>query len=362
MPTPRFKAAVVQAEPVWLDVHASTDKAIGLIAQAARNGAGLIAFPETWIPGYPAWIWSGSPLWGMKFIPRYYENSIVVGDEPFTRLAKAAAEHGITAVVGASERDGGSLYMAQFIFGAHGEVIATRRKLKPTSVERSVFGEGDGSDLAVHEVEGIGRLGALNCWEHLQPLTKYAMYSMNEQVHVASWPSLAKSRYSYPLSDEASMRISQVYALEGGCYVLAATTMLGERGLDMFAEGNEERVHFLSGGSGGFSQIFAPDGRPVGTTLPPDVEGLVYGEIDLGVIPLVKSLQDPAGHYSRGDVTRLLFDPRPRTPVVRAPLTAGARSSCDQAGVEWDIDEQRPPAEPAAEPLALPAVHRDASP
>ncbi|MEJ3653147.1 carbon-nitrogen hydrolase family protein [Actinomycetes bacterium KLBMP 9759] len=317
MTAPLFVAAAVQAEPVWLDADASTEKAIGIIADAAAAGASLVAFPEVWIPGYPAWIWIGSPLWGAQFIQRYHENSIVVGDARFERLRKAAADNSINVVIGASERAGGSLYMAQFLFSREGEVVATRRKIKPTHVERSVFGEGDGADLVVRDMPGIGRLGALNCWEHLQPLVRAAMYSQGEQVHVAGWPNLADPAVVYALSHEANLRVSQVYALEGGCYVVAATTVLGEAGLRLFAQGDEEKVAGLCGGSGGFAQVFAPDGRPIGRQLSPEQEGLVFADIDLGMLPLAKSMLDPTGHYGRPDVMQLLLDAEPRRPVVR---------------------------------------------
>ena len=182
-----FKAAVVQAAPVYLDRDATIQKGVKLIKEAAEHGAEIIAFPETWIPGYPFWAWLGPPAWGMQFVQRYHENSLTVDSHQVDPLTKAARENNIIVVMGYSEKSGGSLYMGQMIIDRTGKIVDTRRKLKPTHVERSVFGEGDGSDLAVHELD-IGRLGALNCWEHLQPLTKYAMYSMNEQIHVASWP------------------------------------------------------------------------------------------------------------------------------------------------------------------------------
>lgn len=123
---------------------------------------------------------------------------------------------------GASEKDQGSLYMAQFAFGADGEVLFCRRKLKPTHVERALFGEGDGSHLHVQEVAGIGRLGALNCWEHLQPLTKFAMYSRGEEVHVAGWPSFCLYRgLANALDTEVNINATQVYAVEGSCFTIA---------------------------------------------------------------------------------------------------------------------------------------------
>jgi hypothetical protein len=123
--------------------------------------------------------------------------------------------------MGHSEKQGGSLYMGQWIIGADGETIAQRRKLKPTHVERTVFGEGDGSDLAVHDTP-LGRVGALCCWEHLQPLSKYAMYAQNEQVHVAAWPSFSLYRGgAYALGPEVNNAASRIYAVEGSCFVLA---------------------------------------------------------------------------------------------------------------------------------------------
>jgi aliphatic nitrilase len=142
---PNFKAAAVQASPVFLDLDATIDKSVALIAQAASNGASLIAFPETFIPGYPWFIWLDSPAWSMQFVQRYHDNSLVYGSPQADRLAKAAKDNNIMVVMGHSEKHGGSLYMGQWIIGADGRTVAMRRKLKPTHVERTVFGEGDRS-------------------------------------------------------------------------------------------------------------------------------------------------------------------------------------------------------------------------
>ncbi|WP_052668844.1 carbon-nitrogen hydrolase family protein [Nitriliruptor alkaliphilus] len=314
------RAAAIQAEPVWFDADATVEKAVTLIAEAAGQGADVVAFPETFIPGYPWWIWLDSPAWGMQFVHRYHEASIRVDGPELQRIQAAARDHDITVVAGFSERDGGSLYMAQAIIGADGELVATRRKLKPTHVERTVFGEGDGSDLQVHELP-IGRVGALNCWEHFQPLTKYAMYSMNEQIHVASWPSFSVYRgAAYALGPEMNNAASQMYAAEGQVFVLAPCGVVGAAGIEQFCDTDLKQQLLLPGG--GFARIYGPDGSPLAEPLPETEEGILYADLDLSMISIAKSAADPVGHYSRPDVTRLLLNTTraPRVEAMRTPL------------------------------------------
>lgn len=319
--TGAFKAAVVQAEPVWLDADATIDKSIGLIEEAARAGAQLIAFAETFIPGYPWWLWLDSPAAGFQFFGRYHENSLTLDGPRFQRLLDAARANDIAVVAGYSERSGGSLYMGQGVISADGELVGARRKLKPTHVERAVFGEGDGSDLAVHDT-ALGRIGALCCWEHLQPLTKYAMFSKHEQVHVAAWPSFSVCKgAAYALGPEVNTAASQLYAAEGQVFVLAPCSVVGDAALDLFCGDDPVKRQLLQRG-GGFARVYGPDGRPLAEPLPEDAEGILYADIDLSVIPIAKAAADPVGHYSRPDVTRLLLNEAPRRPVEHT-LVAG---------------------------------------
>jgi len=329
---PKFRAAAIQAAPVFLDLDASIDKAIGLIEQAAQNGAKLVAFPETWLPGYPWFIWLDSPAWGMQFIQRYHDNSLVYGSPQADRLAAAAKANAITVVMGHSEKHGGSLYMGQWIIGADGETIAQRRKLKPTHVERTVFGEGDGSDLAVWDTP-LGRIGALCCWEHLQPLSKYAMYAQNEQVHIAAWPSFSLYRGgAYALGAEVNNAASRIYAVEGQCFVLAPCATVSKEMVAMLCGDDPVKKQLLLEG-GGFTAIYAPDGQLMNEPLPEGSEGIVYADLDLGMISLAKAAADPAGHYARPDVTRLLLDRTPGDRVVtrQRQATEVARSTADEA-------------------------------
>ena len=320
MSTTKFKAACVQAAPVYLDLAGTVAKTVKLIDEAAKNGAKLIAFPECWIPGYPWFIWLGPPIWGLQFIPRYHENCLVVGSAEMATIQEAAKRNNINVLLGYSERDGGSLYMAQALIDEDGELVYARRKLKPTHVERTVFGEGDGSDFQVAETS-VGRVGSLCCWEHYQPLSKYAMYSLHEQVHVASWPSFSLYRdIAFALGPEANLAASRMYALEGQCYVLASANVVSQEMFDMLCDTPDKAQLLNPRGAkpgGGFAMIFGPDGRELCEALPEDAEGILYADIDLAMISIAKAAADPVGHYSRPDVVRLMLN-RKKSPRVQS--------------------------------------------
>jgi len=306
--TNTFKAACVQAEPVWLDLAGSIDKTIALATEAAEAGGAIIAFPENLDPGLPVVDLAGlgGVAWQSQFVVRYAQNSLELDSPEFDRVTDTAWRLGIAIVLGYSERVGGTLYMGQAMISSTGEVLKTRRKLKPNHVERAVFGDGDGSDIAVVDSE-VGRLGALCCAEHLQPLTKYAMFSQHEQLHVAVWPSFSVyENAAYLLGPEVNTAASQQYAVEGQTYVLAPTGMVGQAAYDTFVQTDAQRELLSLGG--GHARIYGPDGRSLATPLAPTEEGLLYADLDYANILAAKSSYDPIGYYSRPDVLQLLFN------------------------------------------------------
>jgi aliphatic nitrilase len=141
------------------------------------------------------------------------------------------------------------------------------------------------------------------------------MYAQNEQVHIASWPSFSLYRgAAYALGPELNTAASQLYAAEGQCFVLASCANVSREMVEMLCTDDVKRQLLKPGG--GFARIFAPDGSPIAEPIPEDQEGLVYADVDLGMIALAKAAADPSGHYSRPDVTRLLLNKTPGDRVV----------------------------------------------
>jgi nitrilase len=307
------RVAAAQASPVWMDREASLDKAIGLIDEAGSKGVNLIAFGESWLPGFPFWIWLGNPRWGSDYFVRLHQNAVEAHGKEIAAIGAAAKRNNIEVVLGATERDGGSLYCTQFFISNTGTLRGRHRKLKPTHVERTIWGEGDGSDLFVLDTP-VGRIGGLNCWEHLQPLSKFAMYAQGEQIHVAAWPALSiYEDDAYALGVEANMAASRTYALEGQGFVLAVTSVVDDAVIEELCTTDEQRRLLKRGG--GSTMIFGPNGATVAGPLGPDEQGLLIADLDLSEIRRAKQAADPSGHYARGDATRLLLNTLPRNAV-----------------------------------------------
>lgn len=315
--TRKLRVAAVQAPPVFLDLDASVDRALELIARAAAAGAEIVAFPETWLPGYPAWVF-GTAAWDHPGAKRAYarllDNAVTVPGEAVSRLCRAAAAHGLQVVIGANERDvrfsRGSLYNSLLFITADGTLAGVHRKLMPTHAERIIWAPGDGSTLTVVETPEA-RIGGLVCWEHWMPLARFAMHALGEQVHVAAWPE----------GSHVTELASLSYAFEGRCYVIAASPWVTRADIPAefeLADAIDEAFGLSpaddvvnSGGSG----IAGPDGRWVAGPVygRPDI---VCATIDLARIAEEQQVLDTAGHYNRPDVFRLNIDTRPR-PAVR---------------------------------------------
>lgn len=303
------RVAAVQSEPVWFDGDATVTKAIGIIEEAAKNGAKLVAFPELYVSGYPWWAQVNSPVSCARFFERQLDSTMSLGDARMQRLMLAARANDIYVLIGYSELAGGTAYMSQALIGNDGRILFNRRKLKPSYTERFLYGEGDGSDIKVVETP-IGRIGALNCWEHFQALTRYSMAALYEQIHIAGWPSHNVFQPSFPDSIESNYWATSMYAAENQTYVLAATSLITEAGQEAWELTEEQKAMLPKGG--GWATIFAPDGLAMTGRIPEDTEGIVYADIDLRNNRFFKAYRDPVGHYSRPDVFELKINRKPK--------------------------------------------------
>ncbi|KAK0308477.1 hypothetical protein LTR01_005104 [Friedmanniomyces endolithicus] len=313
---PTIRVAVTQHEPIWLDLEATVDKTCHLIAEAASASAKLVVFPECWIPGYPAWIWSRPVDFDLGV--KYVENSLSIDSRQMRQIRDAAATHQVNVGLGFSERDGDSVYIAQALIDEKGEIRMQRRKMKPTHVERTVFGDASGSCLAgvVQLADGGPRVGSLSCWEHIQPLLKYYTLSQNEQIHIAGWPPLDPFMEGSPgfwsMTAEGCRSLSQTYAAEAGAYVLHCAAILTETGIEaMKTKGSP----IMGSPVAGSSAVIGPDGRLLKTAESED-EQLIIADLNMAEVTKTKTFADAGGHYSRPDMLWLGADPTSK-PTVR---------------------------------------------
>lgn len=305
--TPRLKVAAAQIAPVYLDTEKTVAKACDAIGEAARNGARLVAFPESFIPGYPYFAMLLPPVGVNDFLQRFHAESVVVPSAPTEQLCRAAKDAGIYVVIGLSEREGGTLYNAQLFIGPAGNVLAKRRKLVPTSHERMVWGRGDGSDLSLVPTD-VGVLGALICYEHSNALFRYALAGEGEEIHVAMWPGGMRSMFGII---DAAVRH---YAFEAQAFVLNVTSVLTPEVLAALGESASGKL----GPGGGSSAIISPRGDVLAGPMG-DEEGILYADLDANLIRKIKTIVDSAGHYARPDVVRLEIDRRPKKSIFDTP-------------------------------------------
>ncbi|MFI5246235.1 MAG: carbon-nitrogen hydrolase family protein [Gemmatimonadales bacterium] len=301
----RTRVAVVQAE-VAPDLPSGIERTRSLAQEAARGGASLIVFPETWLPGYPAWLdvcrdvalWDHAPV--KQAFARMAENSIVVDGGSGKALGAIAREVGATIVVGVTERveagaGRGTLYNSLLTFGSDGSLLNHHRKLVPTYTERMVWGPGDAEGLRAVETPS-GRVGGLICWEHWMPLARQAIHESGEDIHVAAWPTV----------HEMHQVASRQYAFEGRCFVLACGSLQRAGALPPELELHPGRVTspdqwVLRGGSA----IIAPDGSyVVGPVF--EEHCILAAELDLARVREESMSLDVAGHYHRPDCLALV--------------------------------------------------------
>ena len=320
---PIVKVAAVHAASVYLDRDKTVEKAVRLIEEAAAEGAKLIAFPESFLPGFPFWISTHNPTEGAPLFQALYRNAVTIPSPALDVLSEAARAADAHVVMGTTERDGGTLYNTVLYFDNKGEIIGRHRKLQPTHVERTIWGRGDGNDLFVCDTP-FGKVGGLTCWEHTMDLVRYSLACMGEQIHVAVWPAVSAMTHNpnSGLFDSVSEAAAKHHALSTQTFVINVQSRIDEDAIEQL--GFTGRPDMMRTG-GGWTAIIAPNGQIIAGPHTDD-EAIIYAELDMAMIMKAKYACDSVGHYARPDVVRLSIN-RANNPIFEetgGPAAGGA--------------------------------------
>lgn len=308
-----MRIAAAQFASAWLDPAATLRKIVAILEQASREGVELVAFPESFLPGYPYWVLLGAAgrlgeADHAAAYARYLEAAVELGGRELAEVAQAAQDLRLHVFLGISERGAragaGTMYCTLVKIDPEKGIVSAHRKLHPTHTERTVWARGDGHGLRVHQAGDL-RAGGLSCWENWMPLARYALYADGEELHVATWPGSAAQNRDIP----------RLIALEGRVYVILASGLISAANVPadfpFYSLIQNKPAGFFNGGS----SIVAPDGawlvEPV-----VDEEKLLIADAEPSAIHAARHTLDTTGHYARPDVFHLSVD-RTRHPAVK---------------------------------------------
>lgn len=335
---PKFKACAAHVAPIFLNVAATVQKACSLIAEAAGAGARLIAFPESFVPGFPVWAGAQAPIKNHEFFKRLAENSVEVPGTEVSALCAAAREHGMTVSIGISERSPvsvGCLWNSNLLIGEDGTLLNHHRKLVPTFYEKLIWANGDGAGLRVANTPN-GKIGMLICGENTNPLARYSLMAQGEQVHISSYPPVWPTRPAnepgrYDLASAIRIRAG-AHSFEGKVFNVVSSGFLDKRTLEALRGIDRDGLDTLENSPQAVSMVLGPSGEIISDTLC-ESEGLLYQDIDISQCVEPKQLHDVVGYYNRFDIFDLKVTRKRLAPIEFIDYS---RVTIDEANTRTD--------------------------
>ncbi len=333
---PAYKVAAAHVSPVFLDRAATVDKTCAVIEEAARHGAQLIAFPETYIPAFPVWCSVRAPIYNHDFFRRLAADAMLVPGPELARIGVTGRRCGVVVSLGFNEgtkASVGCLWNANVLIGDDGTILNHHRKLVPTFYEKLVWANGDGAGLRVCETR-LGRIGMLICGENTNPLARYTLMAQGEQVHISTYPPVwptkdPKGGGNYNLANAIRIRAG-AHSFEAKAFNIVVSGFMDAAMHDALADGDPEVARILEASPRGVSMVIGPTGDSIGGTLS-DSEGILYADIDLAACVEPKQFHDVVGYYNRFDIFKLTVNRSANRPIT----------------FEFESPADEPPAPPA---------------
>jgi len=320
---PACRVAAAHVAPVFLDAAKTVDKVVSLVGEAARHGAQLVAFPETYVPAFPVWSALQAPIYSHDWFRRLAASALRCPGPEIDRVAAAARRAGVFVSLGFNEGTAdsvGCIWNSNVLIGDDGRVLNHHRKLVPTFWEKLTWANGDGAGVRVTETR-IGRLGMLICGENTNPLARYALMAQGEQIHVSTYPPVWPTRDpraggNYDLAEAIRIRAG-AHSFEAKAFNLVASGFMDRAMRDELAAIGPDAAAIVDGSPRGVSMVIGPGGERIGDALR-DAEGLLYADVDTAAAVEPKQFHDVVGSYNRFDVFSFAVNRRRLRPAAFA--------------------------------------------